>query len=258
MARSQQSRRELADFLQDCRRSSSPPTSGGHRRTPGLRREEVALLANISVDYYTRLEQGRAGSMPTPQVIDGLASAFDLTRAEGAHLYRLTGRSAPEHAGDETSESLSFLLGALEGTPAQVVDDLGFVLDQNEAGHRLFTWVGERGLAVANVYELWFLDPAVRAVFPETERRPYSRAQAGELRAAVARRALVGDSRGEEFVGALLDRSSEFVDAWEAREVHDGRAKTLWLPGRDGGVAYTAYVTIDGMNGQRLIALERT
>lgn len=56
----------------------------------------------------------------------------------------------------------------------------------------------------------------------------------------------------------LLDRSPEFVDAWEAREVHDGRAKTLWLPGSDGGVAYTAYVTIDGTTGQRLIALERT
>ncbi|MGE9809245.1 helix-turn-helix transcriptional regulator [Janibacter sp. G1551] len=252
MSRSPESRRELAQYLQSLRRGSAPLRQG-RRRTPGLRREEVAVLANISVDYYTRLEQGRAGSMPTPQVIDGLSSAFGLTPAQRAHLYRLTGRSAPEHVDDEPSVSLTFLLSALEGTPAQVVNALGYVLAQNRAGDMLFPWVLERGLGAANVYELWFLEEAVRATFPAHERGPYSRAQAGELRAAVARRALIGDKAGEDFVQSLLRRSPEFVSAWEAGEVHDGRAKSIWLPGSG---AHQAHVTIDEPTGQRLIALE--
>lgn len=255
MAPAPESRRELAAFLQ-ARRRASVPLGGGRRRTPGLRREEVAALANISVDYYTRLEQARAQSVPTAPVLDGLASAFTLTTPERAHIYRLTGRSAPESADDETSPALSFVLNAIDMVPAQILNDLGFVLAQNGRADDLFPWVPGAGLRSANVYEFWFLHDDVRVVFPESDRGPYSRAQAGELRSAVTRRLLSGDTSGQELVEHLLQHSSEFTTAWQAREVHDGRDKVIWLPSPTGPRPYRAHVTIDQGTGQRLLALQ--
>lgn len=91
-------RHELARFLRDRREGLRPQDIGlpadPHRRTPGLRREEVAELAHMSVDYYTRLEQAR-GPRPSPRILDGLAGALRLAPAERSHLFRLAGTSAP-------------------------------------------------------------------------------------------------------------------------------------------------------------------
>lgn len=92
-------RQELAHYLRDRRAALRPheiglPETGTARRTPGLRREEVAELAHMSVDYYTRLEQAR-GPRPSARILDALARALRLTPAERSHLFRLAGSSAP-------------------------------------------------------------------------------------------------------------------------------------------------------------------
>lgn len=245
---------QLGEFLR-ARREALPAPARSRSRTPGLRREDIAVLATFSVDYYTRLEQGRAASMPSPAVTDALADALHLTTAERAHLYRLTGRAAPEATlSEKPASGLVFLMSNLGGVPTQVVDDLGDVLAQNAAADRLFPWIVEEG-PTANVYEHWFCHEAVRDAFPADHRDAYSAAQAGELRAAVTRRDLHDDPRGRLFVTALLDTSAEFQRAWDAQHVFDGRDKQVWTATSKGS-ALQAHVTVDDHTNQRLIAFE--
>lgn len=249
--------RQLGEFLR-ARREALPAPARRRARTPGLRREEVAALGTISVDYYTRLEQGRAASMPSPAVTDALAGALELSAAGRAHLHRLTGRAAPEATqADSPAPGLVFLMDHLGDVPAQVVNDLGDVLTQNSAADRLFPWIVAEGLHRANVYEHWFCHEPVRAAFPAAHRDAYSAAQAGELRAAVSRRDLAGDPHGRELVSALREHSAEFRRAWDAQQVHDGRDKQIWTAGEDGSVLQ-AHVTVDDHTAQRLIAFEQS
>src|SRR5690606_20194363 len=186
---------QLGSFLRT-RRERLPGAVRTRARTPGLRREDVAVASSISVDYYTRLEQRRAASMPSAGVVDALAQPLGRSEAERAHLHRRTGRAAPEPTGSEdAAPALLFILERLENTPAQVMSDLGVVLAQNDAADAVFPWVVEQGLQRANVYEHWFCHDEVRAEFPEEHRSDYSEAQAGELRTAVARRQLAGDRK---------------------------------------------------------------
>ncbi|UPK73612.1 helix-turn-helix transcriptional regulator [Nocardioidaceae bacterium SCSIO 66511] len=246
---------QLGEFLR-ARREALPAPARSRARTPGLRREDVAALGAISVDYYTRLEQGRAASMPSPAVTDALADALELTAAGRAHLHRLTGRAAPEATqADSPVPGLVFLMDNLGDVPAQVVNDLGDVLAQNSAADRLFPWIVAEGLGRANVYERWFCHEPVRAAFPADQRDAYSAAQAGELRAAATRRDLAGDPRGRQFVSALMERSGEFQRAWDAQHVYDGRDKQIWTAS-NGGSALHAHVTVDDHTNQRLIAFE--
>lgn len=247
---------ELGLFLR-ARREALPGTTRRRSRTPGLRREDIAERSSISVDYYTRLEQARAASMPSPTVTDALAEALALSPAERAHLHRLTGRAAPEPTDAETpASSLLFILTSLGDTPAQITSDLGTVLAQNDAADVLFPWIVEQGVHRANVYERWFCHEDVRAEFPAERRSAYSEAQAGELRAAVTRRTLAGDDRGRELVTELSAHSAEFRRAWAAHRIHDGRDKRLWIS-RTPGSALNAHVTVDDHTSQRLIAFER-
>jgi len=120
-------RAELATFLRTRRHRLRPADvglpGGGRRRTPGLRRQEVAQLAGISVDYYIRLEQAR-GPHPSRQVLTALARALVLTADERAYLFRLAGESPPPTAGPsrEISPGIRNLLDSMPETPAYVVD----------------------------------------------------------------------------------------------------------------------------------------
>lgn len=248
---------QLGAFLR-VRREALPGPVRSRARTPGLRREDVAAFSTISVDYYTRLEQGRAASIPSPAVTDGLADALQLTEAERAHLYRLTGRAAPEvNEAEVPAPSLLFLMRNLGGVPAQVVNDLGDILAQNPSADRLFPWIVDEGLFYANVYEHWFCHESVRAAFPEEHRDAYSAAQAGELRTAVSRRDLHNDPRGQQFLTDLFARSLEFRSAWRAQDVFDGRDKQIWTA-TGNGAALHAHVTVDDHTNQRLIAFEKS
>ena len=135
-------RAQLADFLRRRRDALRPAdvglTSGPRRRTEGLRREEVAALCGMSVDYLARLEQQR-GPQPSDQMLAAIARGLRLTQDERDHLFQLAGRNAPQRAlgADHVSPGMMRVLDRLYDTPAQVVTGLGEVLVQNQTATAL-------------------------------------------------------------------------------------------------------------------------
>ncbi|MEV1174252.1 helix-turn-helix transcriptional regulator, partial [Nonomuraea sp. NPDC049784] len=162
--------------------------TGGHRRATGLRREELALLAGISVDYITRLEQGRA-SNPSAQVVEALARALRLSQAERAHLFRLAGLAPP---GPETvpayiTPSVQRMLDRLTGTPVAVYDASWTLLMANPPYTALMGdpsgWRGNQRNGV------WrhFLGPGSRTRHTPESLRAFEAALVADLRAAAGR-----------------------------------------------------------------------
>jgi transcriptional regulator with XRE-family HTH domain len=127
---------ELGEFLRTRRQALRPAdvglAPGGRRRTPGLRREEIALLANVTVDYYERLEQSRAGH-PSETLLAGIARALRLSVDERDYLYRLAGYRPPatNAVSSYVEPAMMFLLDALTTVPAHVINDLTTILAQN-------------------------------------------------------------------------------------------------------------------------------
>ncbi|MDT7652974.1 MAG: hypothetical protein QOI36_4380 [Pseudonocardiales bacterium] len=215
-------RRELADFLRRRREQLRPAdvglAAGMRRRTPGLRREEVAQLAGVSADYCMRLEQQRS-SQPSTQVLAALARALRLTADERDHLYVLAGHPAPAGrlAGDHVRPGLMHLLDALPATPAQILGDLGDLLAQNEMARYLFGAVCSEREESRNVVVRWFTDPGVRAAHPPEEHEYLSRVHVADLRAAVARRG--NDAAAAGLVRWLRATTAEFAELWDRHEV---------------------------------------
>jgi transcriptional regulator with XRE-family HTH domain len=212
----------LADFLRR-RREELRPTdvglpAGARRRTRGLRREEVAALAAMSTDYYTRLEQQR-GPQPSEQMLAALARALRLTGDERDYLFRVAGHNAPAPvtAAAHVAPALLRVLDRLSDTPALILSSLGETLVQNRMAEALF---GDRsgftGLARSEIYR-WFTDPAERLRYPEDDRDRQSRAQVANLRAAYG--SMGPKSRAGELVRALTRTSPEFAGLWERHEV---------------------------------------
>jgi len=215
-------RAELADFLRRRREQLQPADvgllPGLRRRTPGLRRDEVALLAGMSTDYYTRLEQAR-GPRPSVQVLGALARALRLTDDERDHLYHLCGHGAPQR-GRGTSHvgpGLLYLLSKLDDTPACVVSDLGEVLAQNRM-HIIVSGehTGETGMRRYLLWR-WFTEPRTQLKFPEEDWDRLMRKHVADLRATAARRA--GDADVVELVTQLRAVSPEFDRLWTEHEV---------------------------------------
>ncbi|WP_109528817.1 MULTISPECIES: helix-turn-helix transcriptional regulator [Nocardia] len=212
----------LADFLRRRREQLTPADvglpPGVRRRTPGLRRDEVALLAGMSTDYYTRLEQSR-GPRPSTQVLASLARALRFSSDERDHLYHLCGHGAPGRGlGDKhVGPGILHMLAKLDDTPATVITDLGEVLVQNRMHSLLVGDHGERrGLDRFYAWR-WFTDPAGRALFPEEDWDRLGRSHVADLRATAARRA--ADTDVNEFIGALRAGSAEFELLWNEHEV---------------------------------------
>ena len=217
-------RAALADFLRRRREALQPGDVGlpagfpGRRRTPGLRREDVAALAAMSADYYTRLEQQR-GPQPSEQMLASLARALRLTADERDYLFRIAGHNPPDQAGPAThvAPALLRVLDRLEDTPALILSSLGETLVQNRMAAALFgDRTGHAGLARSDIYR-WFTDPAERLIYPEDDRARQSRAQVANLRAAYG--AMGPRSRAGEIVRALTKTSPEFAGLWERHEV---------------------------------------
>lgn len=214
-------REELADFLRRRRAALSPLdvglNPGSRRRTPGLRRDEVAHLANLSTDFYTRMEQ-RRGARPSAQTVDALAGALQLTRLEREHLYALAGHTAPPRAlrTDRPSPSLQRMLDLLD-TPAQISDDLGSILGQNRLAVALFgNQRHNRGLRRSVVYR-WFTESAARSIVPRADHAQHSRGYVSMIRVAHARAA--DDPEVRQLVDALLAQSDEFATLWHRHEI---------------------------------------
>ena len=220
-------RSELADFLRRRRERLQPAqvglTPGPRRRTPGLRREEVARLAGMSADYYTRMEQGR-GPHPSVQMLAALARAMRMDDDERDHLYLLAGERPPQRRGKggHVRPGLMHLLDRLDDAAAFVISDTGIVLAENALARILLGHGdGHSGLAAHQPWR-WFTDPAARAVFPPEDHARNSRILVADLRATAARRA--GDADVEALVSALLEASTEFAALWAEHEVAVRRA----------------------------------
>jgi transcriptional regulator with XRE-family HTH domain len=220
-------REELASFLRRRRERLTPADvglpPGVRRRTPGLRRDEVASLAGMSTDYYTRLEQSR-GPHPSTQLLASLARALRLTDDERDYLFRLAGHPAPVRHGTDphVSPGLLYLLGRLDDVVAFVVSDIGDVLVQNRMSVAL---TGDRASLTGparNFPWMWFTDLSVRAPYPKEDWDRHSRTHVSDLRATAARRH--GDADVTELVERLLAASPEFAALWAEHEVAVRRA----------------------------------
>jgi transcriptional regulator with XRE-family HTH domain len=215
-------RTALADFLRRRREALRPADVGipvtARRRTPGLRREDVAALAAMSTDYYTRLEQQR-GPQPSEQMLSSLARALRLTSDERDYLFLLAGHTAPAPVGAaaHVPPALLRVLDRLDDTPALILSNLGETLVQNQlAAALLGDRTGYTGLARSEIYR-WFTDPDERLRYPDSDRGRQSRAQVANLRAAYG--SMGPQSRAGELVRALQKASPEFAGLWERHEV---------------------------------------
>ncbi|MDN3270471.1 helix-turn-helix transcriptional regulator [Streptomyces sp. MA15] len=221
-------RSPLGTFLTARRARLSPddvglPRYGDRRRVPGLRREEVALLAGVSAGYYTRLEQGQQTNA-SPEVLDAIATALHLTAAERDHVHVLSAnghRTRPATPGAEkVSADLRTLLTTMAHVPALVVGRRNDVLAWNRTGHALlaahldFTAPDAPGTR-PNLSRLVFLDAPTRALYRDWQAK--ARAVVGNLRILTARNP--GDPYLAALIAELASRSPEFVALWDAHTV---------------------------------------
>ena len=215
-------RTPLGDYLRGSRGRIVPDQVGvlssGQRRVSGLRREEVAALAGVSVDYYVRLEQGRERS-PSTQVLDALGRALLLDEDGRLHLFRLAGL-APRPAAAATparvDPQLLQLMSAWPDQPAVVLDRAHDVLALNGLAGELFRSVSSS----PNLVRVVFLEPAARSFYADWAEA--ARSTVAGLRLADG--AAPDDPRVREVVAELLDRSPEFRRLWQDQTA---RGKTL-------------------------------
>lgn len=213
----------LAEFLVRRREQLKPSDvglgAGARRRTPGLRREEVAQLAAMSTDYYARLEQ-RRGPQPSVQILASLARALRLTPAERDYLHRVCGHSAPDRTvfTDYVHPGMLRVLDRLDDTAAFIVSALDEVLVQNDAARALLGDArGLEGIERSGIYR-WFAHPDdERRRYPTEDHARHSRVLVASLRSAYG--ALGESSRAGEIVRELTARSAEFAELWDVHEV---------------------------------------
>jgi transcriptional regulator with XRE-family HTH domain len=184
---------------------------------PGLRREELAQLAGVSVDYYTRLEQGR-GVHPSRSVLDAIARALQLDQAEASHLRRLAApQSAPRRKppAELVRPAIQLLLDRLDRVAVLVLGRRMDVLAWNSLAAVLICDFGALPPRERNMVRLTFLDESFHSLYPEWDRVATS--GAGLLRSAAGR--WPDDPELEALVGELSVKSNEFVLAWARHEV---------------------------------------
>lgn len=251
---------ELGRFLRARRTQTSPQSAGltpgpGVRRTPGLRREELATLAGVSIDYYTRLERGKE-TRPSPAVVDALARALQLDDAEHQHLRDLAVRAAryggqPAAAPSRTVRPhLKLLLEAVRPNPAYVVSRSMDLLAHNPGGLALYAGMEDWPASQRNLARYLFLHPAAHQVFPNWD---------DQIRGCVARlRALAGTDPDApdltHLVGELLLKSPDFAGLWERYEVTGRKNTTKTFQHPTVGTLTLAFqgMALEGTPGHRL------
>lgn len=216
-------RHEFSRFLRAHREALLPAdvglTAGTRRRAPGLRREEVAQLASITVDYYARLEQGR-GSQPSTQMLSVLARVLRLTLDERDHLYRTAGHNPPDRVSGtaHVSPALFRVLDRLTDTPAFVLSDLAETLASNPLAQALLGAPDTTAGPFRSGIYRWFAAAGTeRALYPPEDHEHQGRALVAGLRIALGRQG--PRSAAAELVHRLSRISPEFVVLWELREV---------------------------------------
>ncbi|MGV9290031.1 helix-turn-helix transcriptional regulator [Streptomyces sp. NPDC003719] len=219
-------RAELSEFLRTRRARLKPedvglPEFGRHRRVPGLRREELAQLAGVSVAYYTRLEQGN-GQNVSAEVLDSIARALRLTDAEHAHLTHLAKpkqqrRRTPARAQQPVRVALLQLLEQIDAVPAYVTGRRSDILAWNRMAAALFGDWGELPAQERNWARLVFLNPEYRELFVDWDQKAYD--MVSFLRMDAGRHP--DDPRLSALVGELSVKSEEFRRLWATHDVKE-------------------------------------
>ncbi|NKZ07704.1 helix-turn-helix transcriptional regulator [Actinomadura latina] len=215
-------RKEMAAFLRSRRARIQPADvglpGGPRRRTPGLRREEIAQLAGMSVDYYIRLEQGR-GPHPSRQILGALARALRLTDDERGHLYNLAGEQPdpPHGPSRDVPPGILHLLERLDDTPAYVLNARQDILAWNPLAAALMTDFAAMAPRDRNVVRWLFTGPAIERYGTDEYVTQLARELAADLRASSGR--YPGDPGIAELVADVAARSPLFARLWDEGEV---------------------------------------
>jgi transcriptional regulator with XRE-family HTH domain len=245
----------LGAFLKDRRQRLDPAAFGfaGRRRTPGLRREEVAQRAHISTTWYTWLEQGRGGA-PSPRVLDSLAEALMMTDAEREHLFLVgIGRPPRAHptAAAGISQRLQRLLDAFGPIPATVATATWDIIGWNLAARRVLTDYEVLEPGERNILRRMFLDPATRAA--QTDWESVARFLVATFRAETARAG--EDERAAAIVAELTQASEVFARMWTEKDVRmAGEGEKSIRHASAGAIAFEfASFSVDGRPDLKLM-----
>ena len=248
---------ELAGCLRAWRDRLQPADvglpSGGVRRAPGLRREEVAMLAGVSLDYLARLEQGRA-SHPSPSVLEPLARTLRLTDAERGHLFRVAGQSLPQpgRIDRHVTPSVQRVLDRLADVPVVVLDAMWNVVAWTPSAAALHGDYSERQGRERNVMWQFFTGAPSRVVRDPQEDAAMESEAVADLRDALGRYA--DDPALRELIADLQEASPRFAAAWEERPVaqRTSSRKTIEHP-QVGRLTLDCDVLTVGGSGLRLV-----
>lgn len=214
-------RAELTSFLRSRRARLRPESLGlvnsGRRRVSGLRREEAAQLAGVSVDYYVRLEQGRAG-WPSDQVLNSVSRALQLSPEEESHLFRLARplSAVQPPRKDPLRPEIAALLESIGGLPAFVINGRMDFLACNELAQRLVADCASTEATRENVARMIFTDPVAREYFLDWD--TVAREASGHLRLAAGQMPM--DPELQDLVDELSEASEQFEQLWTAHDVH--------------------------------------
>ncbi|MEL3947434.1 helix-turn-helix domain-containing protein [Streptomyces sp. LNU-CPARS28] len=263
--------RALGGFLRARRGRVAPENvgiaGGRRRRVRGLRREELAQLAGISVDYYVRLEQGRA-TQPSPEVLDALAGALGLDTAERRHLDTLAGARRGPTPKARVSPLLQRVLDSLVHFPVFATNHRLDVVAWNALGAELVGGLGDPARRDPNNARFLFLDPASHTVHPDWEDRAAE--AVGQLRVAAGR--YPDDTELAALITELSERSTDFHRIWGTGEVvmctagrkrlHHPRAglltldfETLHVPAEPGETGLVVHVFSADEGSEEAVAL---
>ncbi|MFG3062833.1 helix-turn-helix transcriptional regulator [Streptomyces sp. NPDC048231] len=248
---------ELGRFLRARREALLPAdvglVAGGRRRARGLRRTEVALLADVSTDCCERLGQGR-NAHPSESMVGSLARALRLSVDERDHLYRLAGYAPPARGAGSgyVDPAMMFLLDSLTGVPAHVTDDLNTMLAQNRLSRALVGSWETGDDRDGNVTWRWFTDLASRSLNAPEEHEAIGRGYAADLRASTGRRG--EDPTAARLVSDLLRGSEEFTHYWNDMAVEPLQSTRKQLNHPDvGSLDVQCDVVLSNTTGHRMV-----
>lgn len=218
-------KKEASDFIRKCRDRLTPAAAnllaGSNRRVPGLRREEVAMLAAISVDYYGQIERGDLVGV-SDEVLLALANALQMDDAETAHLFHLAHAMQPRRVRSRRSAetelvppNAQYLLDSITDAPAWIRNDRMEFLASNALGRALFSPLLEDSVRPANNARFVFLNPAAKGFFPDWDR--WANHLVNRLRTYALEDQF--DPELIELVRELSSRSVDFRSRWAAQEI---------------------------------------
>ncbi|WP_167132882.1 helix-turn-helix transcriptional regulator [Paramicrobacterium chengjingii] len=244
-------RAEAAEFLRTRRDRITPEQAGiiggGRRRVPGLRREEVAMLAGVSVEYYARMERGDLGGVSS-EVLDGVARALQLDEAETDHLNDLATAAAPQSRRSRghsparnVTPALQRFLDAVTGAPVWIRDRRMDFVAANPLGRALYAPILDDPANQGNTARFTFLNPAAHTFFPDWQKN--ADGLVATLRTYAGQHPR--DKGLTDLIGELVTRSDTFRHRWAAHDVRHHRAGLKRIHHPDVGHLEFTYEAMD-------------